>query len=678
VRQRIAFLKELKNHDQLQRSKRHCARNAFDNGNNFNCSIESKIFRQGNVGLEKLPALMSTGDNSEHHITQTKAETSLPVHRTLVTLQRNSSMASRNPSSLANSIEEDQLSSLYSSKDSRSVVSSRSAKIRSIFRRRSYSSSLIAEIQSVLNIRFSLSTLSSSRRASFSVPSLMEGKEVQDLELPGVQTGPSPSTVLALHRSNMLQDNAALIRSCCSKRLLCIHGLIKNAIIAINQVTAIKAEASRKQYTDAFTGERAMEHPISAQPLSEIDGFLRTSSKTKAKLAVAELGRFLTDKKSPSDRAMFGNTALFFAARSGAPIEILQLLLRHLKQEDIRATNTDGQTFLFFVDPDPYGISFSRCRCYDQPHTSGFECLIRELEVQGFDFDHTDHNGRHFLSYICASKSFRGRWLINLADSDPCWKLRLQLLSAVRDSSGSFLQDYMPISNDKEELREYMSSQFLLPSMHDPRPGDYINSRTMLHEYIRSPDFLRTATRLSELVHANNYLRIPWLGCVTESINKYDEMGYTPCLEFLNRVGDGQLNEETIVAKTRDLIALGANIHARARDGSTLLHLAAKKLYPKLLKYLLSAGIQANCRDQAGWTALDHVTQSLIRSTSLAAPVSLTARSFKAAVPLLGSVSGGKLETVTSKMSKRAKEILSNAKATNSFSVLAKHSDPDT
>jgi hypothetical protein len=209
LRKRIAFLRALGKHSQLQRAKRRLARSAPNPANALDLSIDRMISNQSN-----LPSAMKNSPrtrNLEHNI-----------------LQADISLESKQSS-------KQQSSDRLITDDSRSAITTRSASIRSILKRASYSSSLISDIESVLNLRFSISTFSNSSRPSFSVSSVMiNGGEPRTYQ-PDLRTGPSPSAILEIHQSKMRQANAALISFCCSNDPSCVHCHIKDAAIAISQ-----------------------------------------------------------------------------------------------------------------------------------------------------------------------------------------------------------------------------------------------------------------------------------------------------------------------------------------------------------------------------------------------------------------------------------------------------------
>jgi hypothetical protein len=110
-------------------------------------------------------------------------------------------------------------------------------------------------------------------------------------------------------------------------------------------------------------------------------------------------------------------------------------------------------------------------------------------------------------------------------------------------------------------------------------------------------------------------------------------------MDFLLRAFDQGLDEDFICAKIKVLLKCGANVNARSRGGSTVLHFAAKKAMPKLLELLLKTNIQVDHQDEAGLSALDYAARVLQRSRSAKSRVEVLARSLKTTVQLLSVTS---------------------------------------
>lgn len=107
-------------------------------------------------------------------------------------------------------------------------------------------------------------------------------------------------------------------------------------------------------------------------------------------------------------------------------------------------------------------------------------------------------------------------------------------------------------------------------------------------------------------------------------------------MDFLLQAFEQELHEDVICAKVQQLIRCGANVNTRSRGGSTILHFAAKTVFPKLTETLLASDIQVDHRDNAGLSALDYAAKVFNRSRSVKAPAELTARSLKSTAQLLG------------------------------------------
>lgn len=440
----------------------------------------------------------------------------------------------------------------YVESDTRSLRSTQKKQIYGILRRASFSSSLISGIRNVLSHRYSLSSFATSDRCSISTESVTGDEEPQFAFQHKPVYSRSPRGTLLFHRHTIERLNKDLIEFCCSNTPSCIHKRIIDTTIGL---------------PDASGGLQDDENDEDMNHFNASTGH--------------------------------GNTALFFAARSGAPVNVLFTLIERTR--DVNAVNDDGQTFLFFLDPQH--ASFSYCECSSQsglPHKSGFECLIRRLESCSFNFDQIDHHGRQFLSYLFASPSFYPLWLFQIVETDFSWEERVRLLSRIRDSSGAYLRDFISLN----------------------------------HFYKKFPSEFALCTIGMEGITSNADLSDGEQAIV--EAKTYDQSGRTYLMKFVNEACNSWTDEKLIVSMTRELVNYGANVNARAVDGSTVLHIAAGHgYYPELLECFLSAGAQVNHRNNAGFTALDYAGQHFLQSRSSKARVIDTVRSFKTAIRLL-------------------------------------------
>lgn len=475
--------------------------------------------------------------------------------------------------------------------DALSLHSTREKRIHDLLRRASYSSSMVSEIRSVIGIRFSLSSFATSSRCSISLGSMADRDDSQSVVQHKSTIGSSPGVVLESHRRMIERSNTDLIELCCSNTHYCIHRWIRDQTTRMQDLSICWMHL----------------------PPGELQNADDVSYQTN----------------SPDSR---GNTELFFAARSGAPPMILIYLIE--RTGNINAVNDSGQTFLFLLDPQH--SCFLYCNCFEQPslHSSGFECLIRWLEKRSFNFDQIDHDGRHFLSYLCALPSFNAEWLFRIMEKDQKWTERVLSLSRIRDSSGTFLRDFLALNSRAEVPHDYKLE--LGPAITVEMTSVGILLAEEEQEWAALEDVVQlegSKCRASFQYLADRAFESD-IGFVWNVIKSYNRLGRTYLMDFLEMVCREEFREKWIISKAKKLVSLGANVNARARDGSTVLHIVAKYPYPELLEYLFSVGIQVGHSDNAGHTALDYAGKTFLRSRSSNAQAIRTARSFKTATRL--------------------------------------------
>jgi hypothetical protein len=468
-------------------------------------------------------------------------------------------------------------------RDSTVLRPSQKQGIRKAFSQTSFSSSFVSDLLSLIGKRFSLSTFETSSRLSISAESMAE-TEIS------ISKGKA-AEVLAHMRDIIGKANVALVQDCCHDNKDCRH-----------------------RYIEYLTGK---------------DPYLITlrAGDLDTRLHVAPV------LQPPADP--YGNSETFFAARVGAPAEVTLSLIQ--VTADVNAINADGQTFLFFLNPLLYSDRYCSCPGARMAHISKFECIVRSLERRNFDFDHLDNHGRHFLSFLFSSASFDIQWLSDLMLRDNDWQRRVWRIAQLRDADGIFLIDFMALRPGFDAMSEDLRSLFRPLFVHNPTHVDHSGivldedeeGRTSLHQYVQK-----------EFIHTAPFYEVPLpFEVVASDINRYNGRGRTPIMDFLLQAFEHNIDEDFICTKAQQLIRCGANVNARSRGGSTILHFAAKKAMPKLLETLLAANIQVDHCDNAGMSALDYAVKVFNRSRSVKAPAELTARSLKSTAHLLGVMS---------------------------------------
>jgi hypothetical protein len=453
-------------------------------------------------------------------------------------------------------------------------------------RRTSVSSSYWSDIWSLIDRRMSLSTFTSSRQSG-------SAASIAETELS--YTASKSAEIMETMWGTKRRANFSLAQSCCTNSTDCRHRLIC-------RVSESDPHLMMRNMADLHT-------ELAAMPVQQ----------------------------PPQDS--YGNSELFFAARGPTGPDILLSLLS--VTEDVNAVNADGQTFLYFLDARYFDRLGSPCSCLAiEIHQSRFECLICALELRQYKFDHLDNHGRHFLMYLCASPHFELDWLLRLILCDNEWNERVKRVSQLREVGGTFLIDFLTLHPGFEILNEKYKSLFRPFYSFSPHLADQFevlhnedrHGRSRFHQYVQGDWLLKVPQ--DEV--AWPFLRGLPLENVCD-INKYDGHGRTPIMDFLLRAFDRKLEEEFICAKVKALLRGGANVNARSRGGSTVLHFAAKKAMPRLLGLLLEANIQVDHCDEAGMSALDYAAKVLQRSRSAKSRVEVMARSLKTTAQLLSA-----------------------------------------
>ncbi|KAF2187057.1 hypothetical protein K469DRAFT_686265 [Zopfia rhizophila CBS 207.26] len=85
-------------------------------------------------------------------------------------------------------------------------------------------------------------------------------------------------------------------------------------------------------------------------------------------------------------------------------------------------------------------------------------------------------------------------------------------------------------------------------------------------------------------------------------------------MSFLQAALESKKDEQPISTGVRRLLTLGASADARSRDGTTILHFAAKYSWPEVLEEILSLNVNINHRDRRGYNALDYAISNFNRS----------------------------------------------------------------
>jgi ankyrin repeat protein len=370
----------------------------------------------------------------------------------------------------------------------------------------------------------------------------------------------TPEAIVERHHNKIHRANFDLAEACCFPNPDCIHRQIQNAILG--------------------TSTKLHDLLRTVPAVDEVSGSVNN-------LLVGMLNNPTLQSINTPDSN--GNNALFFAARSAAPAEVLLPILH--RTANINAVNKDGQTFLFLLDPER--LHGHPCVCTRGPlggpflsHTSSMGCLMSDLERWHFNFEQLDHDCRSFLSFQCASPYFDIEWFRAQMEQTPEWARRLVCLSRVHDSSAMSYVCFIAEGTKRAEVVSLISQW---------------GSTAILTK---------------------------------ENTDHYDEYGRTElvnCVESVYMVG----GESRVLSDVKKMVSRGVNINGRSRDGSTALIAAAQRCYPDMVAYLLKMGAHVDHRDEYGFTAMDYAAEGFNRSRGRNVAAAVTARFFKSATRLL-------------------------------------------
>ncbi|KAK4448979.1 ankyrin repeat domain-containing protein 2 [Podospora aff. communis PSN243] len=327
----------------------------------------------------------------------------------------------------------------------------------------------------------------------------------------------------------------------------------------------------------------------------------------------------------------FGNSLLHVAARWGARVSLLLLILRHTY--DVQTVNQRGETFLHVYDPP----SHPRLR------PASFLNLVRCLRSRGFDFCQRDADKQIFLHRLVAKKEFpvevlhcvfrevghgTARFLVanKAADGDRlyhrvCKNLEIQSskLHRIFGDETEFIRRYLPEFSDSGTSSKASSTR----DTSTPDSG----RMSWMHgcPHCESHQFQTTHDDDTTDSSAQNVKR-------------------TPLMDLLHKIGSGRDNSDKDMEERIEKLliagAKGANqardadLNARDTEGNTALHYAAEFGLVPAVKFLCSHKAPINVFNNCGNTPLQLVKYAIQR-TDVRSDIHMEARYLRCAVILL-------------------------------------------
>ncbi|KAK3681129.1 hypothetical protein B0T22DRAFT_531406 [Podospora appendiculata] len=315
----------------------------------------------------------------------------------------------------------------------------------------------------------------------------------------------------------------------------------------------------------------------------------------------------------------FGNTLLHVAARWGARVSILILLLRYT--HDVQMTNHRGETFLHLYDPPPS----PRLR------PASFLNLVRCLRSRGFDFCQRDVDKQTFLHCLVARRNFP-----------------VEILHCVfREVARGTARFLVASKSGREERLWHCVRKNLVqqsPKLHRVFGDEVEFSRSS------SRDATTPASEVPSWAQGCHRRTVPAADRDSESVGSGEELDAssgqrvkrTALMELLRKVATGrdssdrdlEARMESIVGAKTPTPELTALLDARDAEGNTALHYAGEFGIVAAVRFLCVNGAQVSVFNNCGNTALQLVKYAIQR-TDVTSDVHMEARYLRCAVLLL-------------------------------------------
>ncbi|KAM7190901.1 hypothetical protein V8F33_009212 [Rhypophila sp. PSN 637] len=335
----------------------------------------------------------------------------------------------------------------------------------------------------------------------------------------------------------------------------------------------------------------------------------------------------------------YGNTLLHVAARWGARVSLLILILRHTL--DISMVNHRGETFLHVYDPPTH----PRLR------PASFLNLIRCLRSKGFDFCQRDVDKQTFLHLLVPKKAFP-----------------VELMHCLFREVGHGTSRFLVASKSFHDERLWHCVRKNL-NQHAPKLhrvfGDEIElARRYLPEFSDSRSSSRNAFtpdmgRMSWESNSYRSQQQEKRQSMTSSVgSQYPTAKRTPLMNLLRRIAAGrESTDKDMEARIEKALGintpgggklsnaeLGVLLNERDTEGNAALHYAAEFGIVAAVKYLCAHAAQVNCFNNCGNTPLQLVKYAIQR-TDVMSDVHMEARYLRCAVLLLerGAIDQSKL-----------------------------------
>lgn len=335
-----------------------------------------------------------------------------------------------------------------------------------------------------------------------------------------------------------------------------------------------------------------------------------------------EYTRFRVSEEEANMVDKYGNSLLHVAARWGARISILLMILK--RTDDAQLINHRGETFLHVYDPP------------ENPRMRpvSFLNLIRTLRARGFDFCHRDVDKHTFLHHLVAKKAFPIETLYYVFREVGYGTSRF--LVANKSANGERL--WHSVRRNLEQAAPKLHRIF----------GDEVEFiRRYLPEFGtegRAPSTADTSTIGSDSLVSIHPTEVPTLVLDPNESNAQN-VRRTPVMKLLRRAAAGKagVTDAELTAKLEQVFESAAKaadfemqsfISKRDTEGNTALHYAAEFGLVPAVQFLCAKGASVNVFNNCGNTPLQLVKYAIQR-TDVRSDIHMEARYLRCAVLLL-------------------------------------------
>ncbi|KAK4150697.1 hypothetical protein C8A00DRAFT_17827 [Chaetomidium leptoderma] len=318
----------------------------------------------------------------------------------------------------------------------------------------------------------------------------------------------------------------------------------------------------------------------------------------------------------------FGNSLLHVAARWGARVSILLLILR--RTDDVQMVNHRGETFLHVFDPP------------DNPHMRpvSFLNLIRVLRSRGFDFCHRDVDKHAFLHHLVAKRDFPIETLYHV-------------FKEVGHGAARFLVSNKSANGERLWHSIRRNLEKASPKLHRIFGDEVEFIRRYLPEFSegRALSTADTSTLGSDSSMSIHPTELPTLGLgLDPNDSNAQSVRRTPIMKLLRRAAAGRGFSDTeltaklesvfeVVSKQTDF-EMRAYLGKRDTEGNTALHYASEFGLVPAVQFLCAKGAVVNVFNNCGNTPLQLV-KFAIQRTDVRSDIHMEARYLRCAVLLL-------------------------------------------